>query len=452
MRGISSWGTHLPYGRLDRGEILAIAGGGGGTGHRTVASYDEDVVTMAVEAARSALVGGATPVTDITSLWFSTVEPPYLDKSTASIGHAALGLPRSVPAYDVHGSVRSAFGALRAAWTSNDTALVAVADLRTGRPGSEDEAAGGDAGAAVVVGDDPAAAIVAWGSSTDELQDRWRTPGDGYSSRWEERFAIPIYTDLAVDAWADAGADIGDLDAVVVTGLHSKSVAAVAKKLGVRSDQQVDDLSRTVGNTGAAHPFVLLSSVLEAAEPGQRIAVVVLADGADVIVLHATDVVAGRRPNRSVADQLAVDRLIPYGRYLAWRGMLEVDPPNRPPPVRPSSPAAHRNSNWKYGFVGSAAADGRVHLPPSPDDAEPRPMADAAGTVVTYTVDRLAYSPSPPVVFAVVDFDGGGRLPIELTDVEPDDVEIGSRVEMTFRRLYTGDGIHNYFWKARLQR
>ena len=24
-----------------------------------------------------------------------------------------------------------------------------------------------------------------------------------------------------------------------------------------------------------------------------------------------------------------------------------------------------------------------------------------------------------------------------------------TRVEMTFRRLFTADGIHNYFWKAR---
>ena len=68
---------------------------------------------------------------------------------------------------------------------------------------------------------------------------------------------------------------------------------------------------------------------------------------------------------------------------------------------------------------------------------------------MTYTVDRLAYSASPPVVFAVVDFDGGGRLPVELTDVDAADVAIGGRVEMTFRRLFTADGIHNYFWKAR---
>ena len=29
------------------------------------------------------------------------------------------------------------------------------------------------------------------------------------------------------------------------------------------------------------------------------------------------------------------------------------------------------------------------------------------------------------------------------------DVKIGDRVELTFRRLYTANGIHNYFWKAR---
>ncbi len=76
-------------------------------------------------------------------------------------------------------------------------------------------------------------------------------------------------------------------------------------------------------------------------------------------------------------------------------------------------------------------------------------MADVAGTIVTFTIDKLSYSPSPPIVFAVVDFDGGGRFPVELTDVDAAEVRIGDRVEMTFRRLFTADGIHDYFWKAR---
>ena len=45
---------------------------------------------------------------------------------------------------------------------------------------------------------------------------------------------------------------------------------------------------------------------------------------------------------------------------------------------------------------------------------------------------------------------GGGK--VQLTDVDPGAVKIGDRVEMTFRRLLTADGVHNYFWKARLVR
>ena len=76
-------------------------------------------------------------------------------------------------------------------------------------------------------------------------------------------------------------------------------------------------------------------------------------------------------------------------------------------------------------------------------------MSEVQGTIATFTIDRIAYSPSPPIVFAVVDFDGGGRLPVELCDLDADTLKIGDRVELTFRRLFTAEGIHNYFWKAR---
>ena len=76
-------------------------------------------------------------------------------------------------------------------------------------------------------------------------------------------------------------------------------------------------------------------------------------------------------------------------------------------------------------------------------------LADSRATVATFTIDRLAYSLNPPVVAAVVDFDGGGRFRCELTDVDPTAVEIGGRVEMTFRKISTANGVHNYFWKAR---
>jgi uncharacterized OB-fold protein len=98
-----------------------------------------------------------------------------------------------------------------------------------------------------------------------------------------------------------------------------------------------------------------------------------------------------------------------------------------------------------------------VHVPPqrvcagcgAVDALDRAPLADTPGTVATFTVDRLAYSLSPPTITAAVDFDGGGRFSCELTDCSAGDISVGTRVEMTFRRMYTAGGVHNYFWKAR---
>jgi len=79
---------------------------------------------------------------------------------------------------------------------------------------------------------------------------------------------------------------------------------------------------------------------------------------------------------------------------------------------------------------------------------QPEPISNREGTIVTYTVDRLAYSPSPPMVQAVVDVDGGGRCTVEVADADPDALRVGARVRFSFRRLFTAGDIHDYFWKA----
>jgi 3-hydroxy-3-methylglutaryl CoA synthase len=437
MRGIIGWGSHVPHRRLDRTQIAPIAGTGGGKGTRAVASYDEDSTTMAVEAGRAALRGA--PVAP-RSLWFATTTPTYLDKTNATAIHAALRLDRSATAYDAVGSVRSAVGALRGAFEAGEASLAVASDVRVGRPGSPDEAAGGDAAAALLIGsenDGPLLAeMAAYAGVTEEFVDRWRVPGDAGSRLWEERFGETKYVPLAGEALKTAlgYAGIGpeSVDALVVAGLHERACAAAAKASGVPADNVVDRLSATVGNPGAAQPYLLLAQALEAAKPGQTIVLLVLSDGADALVLRTTEAIASYAPQSPVRAQLMAGAPVAYGRYLAWRGLLPVEPPRRPEPARPSSSAAGRSTEWKFGLEGSGGV-----------------LADQLGTVTTFTVDRLAYSQSPPVVFAVVDFDDGHRLPVELTDVDPDEVAIGMRVEMTFRRLFTADGIANYFWKAR---
>jgi len=465
VRGIVSAGGYVPRSRLRRAEVAAFLGSGGGKGARAVASHDEDTTTMGVEAARLAL--RSAPAAAVGAVWFATASPAYLDKTNATAVHAALRLPGEVPAVDFGGGLRSGVGALAAALDGSTTTLVVMADQRDGLPGGADESAGGDAAAALVVGDGGTGApliarYLGGASATDEFLDRWRTPGDRRSRAWEERFGETRYAVLGRDAWARAlkaaGVEAAAVDHLVVTGMHGRAAKALASKLGVREDAAHDDLGTTVGQAGAAHPGLVLASMLESAGPDQVVALVHLADGADVLVFRTTGARTAWAPARPVADQVAAGADLPYGKFLAWRGMLTPEPPRRPEPQRVSAPAAWRNESWKFGFVGSRdRTSGAVHLPPARvsmtggavDDMEPAAMADLVGTVVTFTVDRLAYSPSPPIVFAVVDFEGGGRFPVELTDIDADALRIGDHVEMTFRRLFSADGIHDYFWKAR---
>ena len=196
MRGIVSAAGYVPYRRLARADIAAFMGSGGGKGTRAVASHDEDTTTLGVEAARLALRGapGRTP----DALWFSTARPAYLDKTNATAVAAALRLPGDVGAYDFGGALRSGSGALVAALRGAGTTLIVASDLRDGLPTSADEAAGGDAGAAVLVGDGPdlLAEFVGAASATDEFTDRWRAPGDRVSRLWEERFGENRYLAL----------------------------------------------------------------------------------------------------------------------------------------------------------------------------------------------------------------------------------------------------------------
>ncbi|MFI5040837.1 MAG: OB-fold domain-containing protein [Acidimicrobiales bacterium] len=459
MRGILSHAGYLPYRRLDRSTIAAVAGTGGGMGTRAVASYDEDTTTMAVDAARLVLRAG--PAVAPAALYFSTTAPAYADKTNATAVHAALRLPQGVVAADYGGAVRSGVAALRLALVAPEPALVVTADIRIGLPGGPDEASGGDGASALLVGDDTDGPVLAEflgsASATEEFLDRWRTPGDVRSKVWEERFGEGRYLDLGEQAFASAlkatGLGPEDVTDLIVTSTHGRAATAVARRLGRSGTNLVDDLAARVGHTGAAHPGLLLASVLESAGPDRVVALVSLADGADVLVLRTTRHVTTYRPARPVAEQVDGGPL-PYGKYLAWRGLLGIEPPRRPEPARVSATAAFRSTDWKFGFVGSRSVEtGAITMPPAVagggGELEPVPMAGARGTVATFTIDRLAYSPSPPVVFAVVDFDGGGRLPLELTDVDADELAIGDRVEPTFRRLSTTDGIHNYFWKAR---
>jgi len=447
--GISAYAAYLPRHRLERsaiGEALELRAGGGS---RVVASYDEDSTTMAVEAARQLIDGEAAPPG---AVLFATTTPAYLDKANSSALHAALGLGHDGFAADVAGSPRSSIAALALARASGGLAV--LSDVRTGLPGAAEERDGGDGAVAFRFSADGPVEVIGEASMTAELLDRWRVPGELTSRQWEERFVVESYMPLIRDtaAAALAGAGLDKVDRIVVSSPHARVTAQARKQLQAGADEL------PLGYSGAADFGLRLAAALDDSAAGDTILALSATDGCDAWVLRVNDRIEQTRAGTPLREQLTGGRELPYVRYLTWRGLLEREPPRRPEPDRPAGPPAARSERWKFAFVGSACNEcGQVHLPPrrvcvkcaSVDNMQQAPLSSRAGTVATYTVDRLAFSPSPPTIDAVIDFDGGGRYTLEVTDAAAEDVVIGTRVEPTFRRLYTVDGVHNYFWKAR---
>jgi len=457
-----AYGTYIPHYRLGRTAIAAALQSGGGRGSRAVASFDEDSTSMAVEAARQA--GRRSDIRPLAT-YLATTSPAYLDKTNACVVNAALGLDSAAFAMDVAAAVRGGLGALMAAHDAPRPTLAVLSDLRGGLPGSADERDGGDAAAAFLFGAGPGIAeVVAFSSASEEFLDRWRLPAQPASRIWEDRFGESVYLPLAhaalTDALKQAGVGAQDIQHAVITGTNRRAVARFAREAGFTEVTSDDALG--IGNAGTAQVGLLLADVLDRAGPDELVAVTLLADGATTLLLRTTPALIARRaasPGATVRDQAAAgDDGLPYLTYLTWRGLLTREPPRRPDLDPPAAPPSYRNETWKYRLVASQCdACGTRHLPPSRscvscgqvDRMSAVPMADERATVTTFAVDNLAYTPSPPLVAVVLDFDGGGRLRCQLADADPGSVAVGDRVEMTFRRMATARGIHNYFWKAR---
>jgi hydroxymethylglutaryl-CoA synthase len=464
--GIAGHGAYLPYWRLQRASATEALGRTPGRGTRTVASFDEDTTTMAVAACARVLKGAHIVPDTPCDILFASASPAYAEKTNAAAIHAALGLAPNAHAGDICGGIRSGVTALLAGMYRPRPTLVAMSEVRSGPVGSAEEISSGDAAASLLVGRGSGpllAELVAAASISEEFLDRWRLPDAPFASRWEERFGEEVYFDLGVRsveaALDEAGLLAGQVDHYAVTGCSPRAGRRLTRAVGVRDGVVLEDVTQAMGDAGTAQFGLALCGMLEKAQPGETMAITVLADGADTLVFRTTQALADYRVQLTVADQLrrGSDSLL-YADFLTWRGQLARETPRRPLPDRASAPPSRRQNAWKFAFVGSRCNScGTRHLPPqrvclrcgSTDDMTPEKLSDSLGTVATYTVDRLAYSPAPPVVAAVIDFDGGGRFSCELTDVLADSVFVGQRVEMTFRRLSTVDGIHNYFWKAR---
>lgn len=469
MAGITGFGAYIPRYRLNRELIAKEWGRSGGAGEKAVANYDEDSVTMALAAAVDCIADGDRKAVD--GLIFATTTPPYIEKQGATIIATAADLRTDILTADCTDSLRAGTTALKLALNavasgSAKQVLVTAADTRLGTPRSEFEQTLGDGAAAILVGDtDVIANVIASYSFANEMVDVWREEGNPFVRSWEDRFIVDegyqrVMTEAVSSLLKKANLTAKDITKAVLYAPDGRKQQGVIRALGFDPKTQVQDgLFSSVGCTGAAHALLMLAAALEDAKAGDKILVASYGDGSDVLLLEVTENISKSANRRGVKGCLKSKIMLnEYSAYAINRGVISVEPAaKRPDTAVPSAAANWRERNQNLRYHGAKCNNcGTVQYPPqrlctrchAKDNFQPIRLSDKRATLYTYSMDYLTATPDVPLVLSIVNFDGGGRVLCTITDREVDKIKVGMPLEMSFRRLHTVAGIHNYYWRA----
>jgi len=482
--GLKAYGAYIPRLRLSR-QAIAEANAwfnpaikGLAKGERAICNWDEDSLTMAVEAARDCLTPARLdedadmPVAGVT---FASTTLPFDDRQNAGILATALNLDETVVTMDFAASQRAGtsglLNTLRSAGSGD--ALFVAADKRRTQTSGPQELQFGDAAAAFTVGSpnengDLIAEHLGGHQLSIDFVDHYRGGDNKYDYNWEERWIrdegyFKIAPRAIQAAMADAGVDGDAIDHFIMPALIRGVPQKVAAGAGIAAEAVRDNLQAQVGEAGTAHPLVMLVDCLQDAEPGQTIMVVGWGQGCDVLIFRTTDALKSLPPRQGVKGYLARRKEeTNYNRYLSFNNLLDQDRGIRAELDAPTALSAlYRNRDMVLGFVGGKCrVCGTVQYPMTRacvgpncgafNSQDPYPFAEIPATVQSWTADNLTYSPDPPTHFGMVVFAEGGRLMADMTDVSPGEVEVGMPVKMVFRRRGVDDkrGFIKYFWKA----
>jgi 3-hydroxy-3-methylglutaryl CoA synthase len=473
--GLTGFGGYVPRLRMKRAAIaaahqwMAPSLRSLGKGDRAFCSWDEDSITMAVEAARDAL--DLRDRSEFEALTLASTTMPFADLQNSSLVAAALDLSSDLHTLDVGHAQRAGVGGLLAALRGGTgSALFIASDRPRGKPASTQEISYGAGAAAFTLGpENVIARLIGSASRSTLFVDHFRAAGETYDYYWEERWIreegyLKIVPEAVNAALANAGVAVDDVKHFLLAAPFKGLADAVAKKLGIVPEAVADPLDENCGFTGCAHGLLMLAHRLERAQPGEVVILAGFGQGCDVLVLRTTQALREFKPRRGVAGALAdAQTHDAYLRMLSYQDAIDLDWGMRAEKqVKTALTEQYRSGEQLSSFSAARCRScGTVQFPPLPYCANPACKApqsqfeavrlfDQPAKVLTYTADWLSYHPSPPLYVGFVQFDNGARLLMETVDVGAAGLEVGMPLRMTFRikDVDKARAYPRYFWKA----
>jgi hydroxymethylglutaryl-CoA synthase len=338
--GLVGYGAYVPRYRIAAREIARMwtdGQGGVPVEAKSVPGPDEDTITMALEAARSALKRGQVPAEQLSAVWVGSESHPYSVKPSGTIIAEALGATPWVSAADWEFACKAGSEALTAGLGMIGSGmanyvLAVGADTAQGRPGDALEYTASAGAAALLLGpaEEALATIEATISHVSDTPDFFRRADKAYPVHGNRFTGEPAYfTQIQRSGerlLAELGRTAKDYTYAIFHQPNAKFPQAAAKRLGF-SDAQIAPglLSPQIGNTYSAAALLGLCATLDAAQPGDRIFLCSYGSGAgsDAYSLTVTEKLLERRERAPLTvAYLARKQFVDYATYARWRGKL----------------------------------------------------------------------------------------------------------------------------------
>lgn len=339
--GIAGYGAYVPRFRVQTAAISATWRPRGATAaavaEKSVPGPDEDVVTMAIEAGRTAIGRAEIDPTTIGAVWVGTESKPYAVKPSATIVAEALGITPGVVAADMEFACKAGSEAMQAAVAfvgagMVDGALAVGMDTAQSKPGDALEYTAGCGGAAFLFAPAERAVAIVEGSVSHvtDTPDFFRREGAAYPEHGGRFTGEPSYFRHTLAAsrrlLEELDASASDFAYAVFHQPVPKFVHRVANELGFSREQIRDGLlAPRMGNAYAGSSLVGLAAILDIANPGDRIFFCSYGSGAgsDAFSFVVTERISNGRNGTTVAEYLDRRSVITdYGHYLKLRNKI----------------------------------------------------------------------------------------------------------------------------------
>lgn len=339
MTGIVGYGTYIPKYRLKLSEIAQVWGkdtaeieGGLRISEKAVPGFDEDAVTMGIEASKKAIAMVGINPSSLQSVYFGSESHPYaVNPSSTTLGEY-LGIGNNYFAADLEFACKAATASMQVTAGLIDSknikyGLVVGSDTAQGKPHDALEYTAASAACAYILGNKETeiiAKILEMSSFSSDTPDFWRRDGAKYPSHFGRFTGEPAYFTHVMqegkNLLAKSKLKSEDFDYCIFHMPNGKFPRVVAKKLGFTFGQLAQSLIvDKIGNPYSASSLVGLASVLDIAKPNEKIFFVSYGSGAgsDGFIFETTkEILQKQKKTIPVLKQMEDKIYISYPQYL----------------------------------------------------------------------------------------------------------------------------------------